>query len=93
MNILLLIATLLKIVPLVMEMIRDGKIKEATTNEVLAAFEAEFGKRWNERIARAKAAGDAASSDSDSGGSGVRDTKDPLDRANARRSTGGKGEK
>lgn len=89
MNILLLIATLLKIVPLVMEMIRDGKIKEATTNEVLAAFEAEFGKRWNERIARAKAAGNAV----DSADSSVRDTKDPLDRANARRSTGGKGEK
>jgi len=73
---LLLIASILKIIPLILEMIRDGRIREATTTEVLAAFEAEFLMRWNKRIADARAA------------SGVSDELDPNDRATGRKETG-----
>lgn len=73
---LLLIASILKIIPIVLEMIQAGKIKSATEAEVLNAFEEEFTKRFNARIKAAADAGNAASA------SNVPDTSDPFDRAN-----------
>lgn len=78
MNIILLIIAILKIVPLVMDMIKEGKIKEATTDEVLKAFEEEFGRRLDERVARARSASD------DVGVFPTDKELDPFDRANKR---------
>lgn len=78
---LLLISSVLKIIPLILEMIHDGRIKEATKEEVLNAFEAEFLVRWNKRIADARAA------------SGVSDEPDKNDRATGRAKGGAKGSK
>lgn len=58
MNILTLILALLRIAPMILEMIRDGRIKEATKTEVLAALEEEFNERWQARVDAAVAAGD-----------------------------------
>ena len=59
--------SLLRLVPMIMEMVRDGRIKEATTAEVLSAFETEFNKRWQARIDAAVAVGNAAAGSSNNG--------------------------
>jgi hypothetical protein len=80
MNWILLITAVLRIIPLIMEMIRDGRIKEATTAEVLRAFEQEFYKRWNARVDAAVAAGNNV------GGVPVTsEGNDPFDRAAKRK--------
>lgn len=86
MTILTLILALLRLAPIVMEMIRDGRIRDATTKEVLSAFEAEFNRRWQVRVDAAVAAGDAVRTDG-----GVHDNvtskgnePDPFDRASKR---------
>lgn len=83
------LTTLLRLVPMILEMVRDGRIKEATTQEVLGAFEAEFNKRWQARVDAAVAAGNAASAtgvQSNAGASSVTpEGNDPFDRASARR--------
>jgi hypothetical protein len=86
------LTTLLRLVPMVLEMVRDGRIKDATTKEVLDAFQVEFNKRWADRVDAAVAAG-AAESARNAGGvqsnttaSGVTsESNDPFDRAASRR--------
>jgi hypothetical protein len=77
MTILTLILALLRLAPIVMEMIRDGRIREATEKEVLSAFENEFTKRWQARVDAAVAAGSEVHNDTSGG-------NDPFDRANQR---------
>ena len=89
MTILTLIVALLRLAPMVLEMIRDGRIKDATTKEVLSAFEAEFTKNWQARVDAAVAAGDRANSgvvqhDVTSEGNDFPEP-DPFDRASARK--------
>jgi hypothetical protein len=93
------ITTLLRLVPMVLEMVRDGRIKEATTTEVLDAFEVEFRKRWQARVDAAVAAGNDASSGNAGGLSNAQantgtakvtpEGNDPFDRAGNRK-VGGK---
>jgi len=78
MTILTLILALLRLAPIIMEMIRDGRIKDATTTEVLTAFENEFTKRWQARVDAAVAAGERVSGNTSEGN----DEPDPFDRAN-----------
>lgn len=84
MNLVLLITAVLRIVPMIMDMIKEGKIKEATQDEVLTAFENEFQRRIDERVARARAAADAVT------GGKLPNTGevDEFDRANKRKGTG-----
>lgn len=86
MTILTLILALLRLAPIIMEMIRDGRIKDATTKEVLDAFETEFNKRWQARVDAAAAAGNAAGVQPDPRTSNVTpEGNDPFDRASTRR--------
>lgn len=57
----LILKAVLVLVPLIAELVKENKIKTATEKEVLDAFESEFKKRWDKRIADARAAADAAS--------------------------------
>lgn len=90
MTILTVLIALLRLAPMIMEMVRDGRIKEATTNEVLGAFELEFNKRWQARVDAAVAAGNAESArvhpDATNSAPPVTpEGNDPFDRASARR--------
>lgn len=96
MTILTLILALLRLAPMVLEMIRDGRIKDATTAEVINAFENEFNKRWQARVDAAVAAGNSAgagaannvgvqSNTSVSNPIVTPEGNDPFDRASARR--------
>jgi len=72
---------LLRLVPMIMEMVRDGRIREATTAEVLSAFEAEFNKRWDARVAAANAATEPNTGGVQNGTSGSNTGTDPFDRS------------
>lgn len=85
MNWLLVITALLKLLPMVLEMVRDGRIKQATTEEVVNAFELEFEKQWKERIDRARAAADTTDS--------MSNEPDLLDRATSGKKGGAKSSK
>lgn len=79
MTILTLILALLKLAPMVLEMIRDGRIRDATTEEVMGAFQDEFNKRWDKRVNDAVAASGMPNA--------TTGDIDPFDRANKGAST------
>lgn len=59
-NLWLVLKAVLVLIPFIVDLIKENKIKTATEKEVLDAFEAEFKKRFDKRIADAAAAADAA---------------------------------
>lgn len=88
MTILTVLIALLRLAPMIMEMVRDGRIKEATTSEVLGALQVEFNKRWQARVDAAVAAGAAESArvQPNAGTANVTpEGNDPFDRASRRK--------
>jgi hypothetical protein len=82
----LVIKALLVLAPFIMQMIKGGKIKEATKDEVLRVFEEEFTARLAERVNRAADARAAVPDDVP-----VDDSADRATRRKKTRKTGGKG--
>jgi len=76
---LLILKAVLVLLPIITQLVKEGKIKTAAEKEVLDAFEKEFETRWEARIQKARDAGMAAGN---ANSSSVRDDNDPFDRAN-----------
>lgn len=69
-----MLKAVLVLIPFIVDMVKEGKIKTATEKEVLDAFEQKFEELWAKRITDARIAGDNVSS--------LPDPADPFDRAN-----------
>ena len=79
MTIITLLLALARLVPMILEMIRDGRIKDATEKEVLGAIETEFQKRWQARVDAAVAAGNRVHTDTVTSEGNTE--ADPFDRS------------
>lgn len=75
-TIVLVLKAVLVLIPFIVQLIQENKIKTATEKEVLDAMEQEFAKRWANRV---KAGVDA---DPSNGGVVPDEVHDPNNRAN-----------